>query len=90
MTWLDFYTRRRFMRTALTAATALDLDRAAVALGFWTQSAVCNLTPEQETGPFYLAEEMLRSNIRENKAGEPLSLKIIVMDARTCKPVTGR
>jgi protocatechuate 3,4-dioxygenase beta subunit len=89
MTWLDFYTRRRFVKTALTAAAALELHRAAAALGVSTQSAVCNLTPEQETGPFYLADELLRSNIGENKPGIPLSLRIIVMDARTCKPLPG-
>jgi protocatechuate 3,4-dioxygenase beta subunit len=89
MTLFDFYTRRRFMRTALTAATTLELQRAAMALGFSTQAEVCKLTAEQETGPFYLAEEMLRSNIRENKAGVPLSLKITLMDTRTCRPLTG-
>jgi protocatechuate 3,4-dioxygenase beta subunit len=89
MTLFDFCTRRRFVRTALTAATALELQRAAIALGFSTKADVCKLTAEQETGPYYLEDEMLRSNISEDKPGVPLSLKIIVMDARTCTPITG-
>jgi protocatechuate 3,4-dioxygenase beta subunit len=89
MTFFNFCTRRRFVRNALTAATALELRQAAVALGFSTQSEMCKIIAEQETGPFYLQDEMLRSNIRENKAGVPLALKIIVMDAQTCRPVAG-
>jgi protocatechuate 3,4-dioxygenase beta subunit len=89
MTLLHFYTRRRFVKTALSAATALELQRAAVAMGFSTHAEVCKLTAEQETGPFYLEDEMLRSNIREEKAGVPLSLKIIVMNAQTCQPLNG-
>src|SRR5271167_804358 len=89
MTWFDSHTRRRFVRTALIAAIGLKLHRTALNLGFSTQSPMCKLTPEQETGPFYLADEMLRSNIRENKPGVPLSLKIIVLDVRTRKPLSG-
>jgi protocatechuate 3,4-dioxygenase beta subunit len=89
MTLLHFHTRRRFVKTALTAATTLELQRAAVALGFSTHAEVCKLTAEQETGPFYLEDELLRSNIREDKAGVPLSLKIIVMNAQTCQPLSG-
>jgi protocatechuate 3,4-dioxygenase beta subunit len=89
MTLLHFHTRRRFVKTALTAATTLELQRAAVALGFSTHAEVCKLTAEQETGPFYLEDELLRSNIREDKAGVPLSLKFIVMNAQTCQPLSG-
>jgi len=89
MTLLHFYTRRRFVKTASTAATALELHRAAVALGFSMHAEVCKLTAEQELGPYYLDDEMLRSNIREDKAGVPLSLKIIVMNAQTCQPLKG-
>lgn len=83
------FTRRRFLSTTLTMATALELRRAAFALGFSTDSAVCQLMPEQEVGPYYVDGELLRSNISENKPGVPLSLRIALLDSRTCKPLTG-
>ena len=82
-------TRRRFLSTTLAMATALELRRAAFALGFSTDSAVCRLMPEQEVGPYYVAGELMRSNITENKPGVPLTLRIALLDARTCKPLTG-
>lgn len=45
------------------------------------------LLPEQEVGPYYVAEEALRSNIREGETGVPLSLRLLLLDARTCKPL---
>jgi protocatechuate 3,4-dioxygenase beta subunit len=81
-------TRRSFLSTTLTLATALELRRAAFALGFSPDSAVCALMPEQEVGPYYIADELLRSEITEKKPGVPLNLRIALLDARTCKPLT--
>ena len=49
---------------------------------------VCKLLPEQEVGPYYVADELLRADIREGKPGLPLTLQIAVLDSRTCKPLT--
>jgi protocatechuate 3,4-dioxygenase beta subunit len=87
MTFPDPCTRRRFLSTTLTVATALELRRAAFALGFSTQSEVCTLSPRQEVGPYYVKDEMLRSDITESRPGVPLSLKLVILDARTCKPI---
>lgn len=43
--------------------------------------------PEQEVGPYYVADELLRSNITESKPGIPLTLRLAILDARTCKPL---
>ncbi|KAK9832367.1 hypothetical protein WJX74_007869 [Apatococcus lobatus] len=40
----------------------------------------CALTPERMEGPFYLKEELFRSEITENQPGLPLSLRINVTD----------
>jgi protocatechuate 3,4-dioxygenase beta subunit len=80
-------TRRRFLATTAALATTLELQRAAFALGLLQNSDVCKLTPEQEVGPYYVADELLRSNIVEGKPGIPLELRIAVLDARTCKPL---
>ena len=80
--------RRTILRAGITSAAAWKLQRAAWALGFTARgSAVCNPTPEQTVGPYYIAEEMLRWDIREGKPGLLLALRLLVMDSRTCKPL---
>lgn len=49
----------------------------------------CVLTPEQTEGPYYLAGEKVRRNITEGRPGTPLTLRLTVVDARTCKPIKG-
>ena len=49
----------------------------------------CVLTPEQTEGPYYVAGEKVRRNITEGRPGTPLSLRLTVIDARTCKPIKG-
>jgi len=70
-------------------ATTLELQRAARAFGFAGDAQVCKLMAEQEVGPYYVAGEMLRRDITESKPGVPLSLRIAVLDSRTCKPLPG-
>src|SRR5439155_9914806 len=58
---------------------------AAVAAGLVT----CVLTPELTEGPYYIADEKVRRNITEGKPGTPLTLRIAVVDASSCKAVKG-
>jgi protocatechuate 3,4-dioxygenase beta subunit len=86
-------TRRRFLGASLAAAAASALkgDHVAHALGLSHAAAQgensCITTPEQETGPFYIAEESLRADIAEGKPGIPLTLRILVFEAGSCKPI---
>lgn len=81
--------RRRFLQNSVGAAAAWELQRAAWALGFAPQAAVCNtVAAEQEVGPYYVANELLRANIREDKPGLPLTLRLAVLDVRNCKPLS--
>jgi protocatechuate 3,4-dioxygenase beta subunit len=89
MTYDRSFTRRDFITTSVALATTLHLQRAAHALGLTPDADVCRLMPEQEVGPFYVAGELLRSDIVEGKPGVPLDLRLIVLDARTCKPLPG-
>jgi len=57
-------------------------------MGFGPSPDVCTLEAEQEVGPYYVANEMIRRDIRESKAGFPLTLELLVLDSRTCKPLT--
>src|SRR5579871_1978468 len=82
------WTRREFVTSSFTLAAALRLQQAAKALGFAEQAAVCKLAPEQETGPFYIAGEMVRSDIAEGKPGVPLDLRVALLDSRSCHPLS--
>jgi protocatechuate 3,4-dioxygenase beta subunit len=58
---------------------------AAVASG----AVTCVLTPEQTEGPYYIANEKMRRNITESRPGTPLTLRLKVVDASTCRPIKG-
>src|SRR3954454_24441459 len=49
----------------------------------------CVLAPEQTEGPYYINDHLIRSNITDGKAGVPLSLRLQVLDATSCKPIKG-
>lgn len=80
--------RRNFVRGALASAAILELQQTAKALGFGAAAPICKLEAEQEVGPFYLTQGLLRADIREGKAGVPLALHVAVLDARTCRPLS--
>jgi protocatechuate 3,4-dioxygenase beta subunit len=81
------WTRRDFVAGALTIAAALRLRQSAHALGFNDDAPICKLAVEQETGPFYIPGEMVRSDIAEGKRGVPLDLRLMVLDSRSCQPL---
>ena len=49
---------------------------------------LCLLTPEQTEGPFFF-QSPVRSDIREDRSGLPLSLRLQVVRADGCQPVAG-
>jgi protocatechuate 3,4-dioxygenase beta subunit len=51
-------------------------------------SQVCTLAPAQTKGPYYF-ESPQRSNIREDRLGLPLNLKVQIVDVKTCQPLGG-
>src|ERR1700677_666124 len=81
------FTRRRFICSSFGVAATHKLQRAAQSLGLQKQTAVCRLSAQQEIGPYYIPGELLRSDIIEGRAGVPLSLRIVLLDSRSCKPV---
>ena len=52
-------------------------------------NTTCGLSPEGETGPYYIPGELLRSNVLENEKGVPLLLDAQFIDVSTCAPVAG-
>ena len=63
-------------------AEAQGTGPAAVASGV----VKCVLTPEMTEGPYYIAGEKVRRDIREGHPGTKLTLRLRVLDASTCKP----
>ncbi|MFJ4291006.1 intradiol ring-cleavage dioxygenase [Cupriavidus sp. NPDC089707] len=52
--------------------------------------AACLLTPEATEGPFYLDDALMRADIRDGRPGQPLRLRLRVLEAqRGCAPVHG-
>jgi protocatechuate 3,4-dioxygenase beta subunit len=69
---------------------------AGLGLGAWrldfargADTVSCVLTPEQTEGPYYLDAAKLRRNITEGRPGTPLTLRLTVVDADTCRPIKG-
>ena len=57
--------------------------------GVSSGAVTCVLAPEQTEGPYYLDDAKVRRNITEGKAGVPLSLRLLVVDTSSCKPIKG-
>jgi protocatechuate 3,4-dioxygenase beta subunit len=47
------------------------------------------LTPELTEGPYYIPNEKVRRNITEGHAGTPLTLRLAIVNASTCKAIKG-
>jgi len=50
---------------------------------------ICTLAAEQEEGPFFVDEGLLRADVRQGQPGVPLALSIKLVNARTCMPLAG-
>jgi len=95
----EHLTRRSLLRLAGLGAAAFGAD--ALKSGWLTDEAAagpaavasgavsCVLAPEQTEGPYYIANEKVRRNITEGRPGRPLTLRLAVVDASTCKPIKG-
>lgn len=51
--------------------------------------ACYRLTSETTEGPYYIDADKIRKDITEGKEGIPLTLRLKVIDAETCKPLKG-
>jgi protocatechuate 3,4-dioxygenase beta subunit len=74
---------------AIAALGAGALPASAAATSSQSSAASCVLAPEMTQGPYYIANEKLRRNVREGHPGLALALRLGVVDASTCKPIKG-
>jgi protocatechuate 3,4-dioxygenase beta subunit len=70
---------------ALLGASGAEGGNKAVETG----AVQCVLTPELTEGPYYIAGEKVRRDIREGHPGTLLTLRLTVLNASTCKPIKG-
>jgi protocatechuate 3,4-dioxygenase beta subunit len=71
----------------MEAAAQSDSSGTPVNAAIDATPTTCVLTPELTQGPYYLADELIRTDITEGKAGVPLKLRIGVSDINACSPL---
>jgi protocatechuate 3,4-dioxygenase beta subunit len=71
--------------SALLDATGAEGGNRAVETG----AVQCVLAPELTEGPYYIAGEKLRRDIREGHPGTLLTLRLTVLNVATCQPIKG-
>lgn len=64
-------------------------DGVAGAGGALPGETTCELTPAQTEGPFFFDTGLMRTDIRDGKAGVPLELTLRVVDSDGCTPIEG-
>jgi protocatechuate 3,4-dioxygenase beta subunit len=72
---------------AVTRVAAQAVDDSTAESTDATATGVCVLTPEITEGPYYLDDMILREDITEGKAGIPLELRLLILDATACTPI---
>jgi protocatechuate 3,4-dioxygenase beta subunit len=71
------------------AGLAPDASEGAGPAAVSSGAVSCVLAPEQTEGPYYIAGEKLRHDVREGKPGTPLTLQLTVVSASSCSAVRG-
>jgi protocatechuate 3,4-dioxygenase beta subunit len=89
---LDNTTRRGFLGLVPFGAAVLLPARQAIAAPEAIATGLddaCILTPQLEEGPFYIDPKLVRADITEGKPGVALGLRLRVVDAGSCMPISG-
>lgn len=80
--------RRRAMAGLAVSSVVLAAPRLLLAQGA-TGAPACVLTPQSSEGPFYFDPKLERSDITEGRPGLPLRLRLQVVEAANCAPISG-
>lgn len=54
----------------------------------FASNATCVLTPEGETGPYWVKGELVRTDLVDGQEGVPVTLEAQFLDVETCEPLT--
>ncbi|KIM22474.1 hypothetical protein M408DRAFT_322976 [Serendipita vermifera MAFF 305830] len=87
--------RRDLRRRGIIEDGPMDLNKrqttstsSALTPHYSTIQNTCVTAPEVTEGPYYLRNDLVRTDLRESQAGTPLYLDIGVLDITTCTPAT--
>lgn len=76
--------------TSPTTTTSTTGTGSTTTGGTGTTSATCSTTPSETVGPYPSLQDLIRSDIREDREGTPLQLTISVVNvAASCAPLAG-
>ncbi len=82
---MPVWTRRLFFLSGVAGAAGLALGGANPTNS--ESQSICTLDAELTEGPYYLDRGLFRRDITEGKPGVPLTLRTVIMDARSCAPI---
>jgi protocatechuate 3,4-dioxygenase beta subunit len=84
------YTRRRALGLLGAGAGAALLGPAFISTSAADAATACTTeTDEQEVGPFYVNEGLVRSDIRGGQSGVRLTLTMTILNSDACSPLVG-
>ncbi|CCB66788.1 MULTISPECIES: intradiol ring-cleavage dioxygenase [unclassified Hyphomicrobium] len=88
------FSRRQAVRGLLLGTAAVKLVETPTEAYATDNSPVgqpgeCTLFPQAIEGPYYFDRKLIRSDIREGRPGLSTIMLLTVIDATTCKPMTG-
>ncbi|KAH6658509.1 Intradiol ring-cleavage dioxygenase [Truncatella angustata] len=95
-THAELMKKRNIKARDAAAVLATDHNNTALAYTLDTEESVifasngsCTLTPEGESGPYYVAGEYVRTDLAEDVQGVPVHYEFQILDADTCEPLVG-
>jgi hypothetical protein len=53
----------------------------------FASNKTCVLSPEGETGPYWVKGEYIRNNLRDDQPGVPIVIEAQFVDVETCEPI---
>ncbi|KAL0566841.1 hypothetical protein V5O48_015154 [Marasmius crinis-equi] len=85
-----FNLRRRAKRALARRQEESPSSTSSAAAPHYTelQNTTCILAPEVTEGPYYINNELVRQDLREDQPGIPLILDVGVLDVNTCTPLS--
>ncbi|KAJ3748020.1 Intradiol ring-cleavage dioxygenase [Lentinula detonsa] len=93
---VDAYRRHNDLVTRDTNATAdtshlssTNYTSATPESTIFASNGTCILNPEGETGPYWVKGELIRSDVREDQSGVPITIEGQFVDVETCEPIVG-
>ncbi|KAI1334893.1 Intradiol ring-cleavage dioxygenase [Xylariaceae sp. FL0016] len=90
--------KKRNIKTRRSVESVLATDHNETASGYtmgtpenviFASNGSCTLTPEGESGPYYVAGEYIRTDLAEDVEGIPVHYEFQILDVDTCEPIVG-